>query len=116
MHYKRKPQEKKCSILKKEFNLLFKEVKKAVAKDEKEFYERGFDYKMDSTKAWRTANELLGTVKNLSPTAIKHQKDGDKSPEMVTNPLKMANIFNKYFKNANSFADTAKATARFQLQ
>ena len=47
----------KCKILKKEFK------KKAVAKDEKDFYERGFDDGMDSTKAWRTANELLGTIK-----------------------------------------------------
>ena len=71
----------KCDILKKEFNILCKEVKKAIAEDEKEFFERGFDDGMDSTTAWRTANELLGTVKNLSPTAIIHKKDGDESPE-----------------------------------
>ena len=53
---------------------------------------------MDSTKAWRTANELLGTVINLSPTAIVYQKEGEESPEMIENPLKMANIFNKFFK------------------
>ena len=76
----------KCSILKKELSILCKEVKKAIAKDEKEFFESGFGDDMDSTKAWRTANELLGTVKNLSPTAIIHKKDDDESPEMVTNP------------------------------
>ena len=39
---------------------------------------------MDSTKAWRTANELLGTVKNLSPTAIVYQKEGEESPDLIT--------------------------------
>ena len=57
----------------KEFNFQCKEVKKAVAKDEKEFFEKGFDDGMDSAKAWRTANELLGTIKILSPTAIVHR-------------------------------------------
>ena len=101
----------KCGILMKEFNLLSKEVKKAVAKEEKEFFERGFDDGMDSTKAWRTANELLGTVKKLSPTAIVHQKDGDESPEMVTNPLKMADIFNKDFKRKITLLRQKTATA-----
>ena len=53
----------KCNILKKEFYILCKEVKKAIAMDEKEFFERGFDDSMDSTKLWRTADGLLGTVK-----------------------------------------------------
>ena len=66
---------------------------------------------MDSTKAWRTANELLGTIKNLSPTAIVHQEDGDESPEMVTNPLKMADIFNKYFKKKITLLRQKTATA-----
>ena len=53
----------KCKILIKEFNSHCKEVKKAVAKDEEEFFKKGFDDGMDSAKAWRTANELLGTIK-----------------------------------------------------
>ena len=88
----------KCKILMKEFNFQCKEVKKAVAKDEKEFFEKGFDDGMDSAKAWRTANELLGTIKNLSPTAIVHQEDGEDSPELINNPLKMATIFNIFFR------------------
>ena len=88
----------KCKILMREFNYQCKEVKKAIAKDEKEFFENGFDDKMDSAKAWRTANELLGTVKNLSPTAIVHQEEGEDSPELINNPLKMATIFNKFFR------------------
>ena len=89
----------KCKELKKEFNRLCKEVKKAVTKDEEEFYRKGFEDGIDSSKAWRTANDMLGTVKNLSPSAIVHQEDGGDSPELITNPLKMATIFNKYFKN-----------------
>ena len=42
---------------------------------------------------------MLGTVKNLSPSAIVHHEDGEDSPELITNPIKMATIFNKYFKN-----------------
>ena len=38
--------------------------------------------------------KLLGTVKNLAPTAIIHtEKEGD-PPEMITNPAKLAKIFN----------------------
>ena len=87
-----------CKVLLNEFNYQCKEVKKAIAKDEKEYFERGFDDKMDATKAWRTANELLGTVKNLSPTAIVHQEEGEDSPEMIINPRKMATIFNEFFR------------------
>ena len=57
----------KCKILMREFNYQCKEVKKAIAKDEKEYFENGFDDGMDSAKAWRTANELLGTVQNHKP-------------------------------------------------
>ena len=86
-------------MLKKEFNLLCKEVRKAVTKDEEEFFRKGFEDDVESSKAWRTAYEMLGTVKNLSPSAIVHHEDGEDSPELITNPLKMATIFNKYFKN-----------------
>ena len=42
---------------------------------------------------------MLGTVKNLPPSAIVQHEDGEDSPELLTNPLKMATIFNKNFKN-----------------
>ena len=71
-------------------------MKRALAKDEKEYFEGNFDDKVDATKAWRTANELLGTTKNLSPTAIVHQEEGDDSPEMITNPKRMSKIFNEF--------------------
>jgi hypothetical protein len=53
---------------------------------------------MDPAKAWRTANEVLGKVKNLSPTAIVHQEPGEDSPELINNPLKMAKMFNTFFR------------------
>ena len=74
----------KCKELKKEFNQLCKEVKKAVTKDEEEFYRKGFEDGVDSSKAWRTANDMLGTVKNLSPEASVHQEEGEDSPELIT--------------------------------
>ena len=36
-------------MLKKEFNLLWKEVKKAVTKDEEEFFRKGFEDDVDSS-------------------------------------------------------------------
>ena len=93
MSSKKKQQYSKTKILMKEFKFQCKEVNKAVAKDDKEYFEKGFDDGMDSAKAWRTANELLGTIKNLSPTATVHQADGEDSPELINNPLKMATIF-----------------------
>ena len=66
---------------------------------------------MDLTKTYRAAHELLGTVKNLSPTAIVHQEEGEESPEMITKPLKMANIFNKYFKEKITILRQKTATA-----
>ena len=55
-----------------------KEIKDAVIKDEKEYYELGFDDNAEVTIAWKKANELLGNIKNLSPTAIRHTKDNGK--------------------------------------
>ena len=96
----------KCKVLKKEFNQLCKEVKKAVTKDEEEFFRKVFEDDVDSFKAWRTANEMLGTanemlgiVKNLSPSVIVHQEEGEESFELITSLLKMATISNKYFTN-----------------
>jgi hypothetical protein len=56
-----------------------------------------------SSEVGKTACQYLKykeyTVKNLSPTAIVHQEDGEDSPDLITNPLKMATIFNKFFRN-----------------
>ena len=77
---------------------LGKEVKKAVIKDEKEYYKKDFGDKQDTTQAWKTAKVILGMNKNLMPTAIK-QKDKHGEVEVVTNPQKLANMFNHFFKS-----------------
>ena len=74
-----------------------KEIKDAVIKDEKEYYELGFDDNAEVTIAWKKANELLGNIKNLSPTAIKHTKDNGEV-EIVTNPQNLASMFNNFFR------------------
>ena len=46
--------------------------------------------------AWSTAKVILGTNTNLAPTVIKKFDDkGD--VEMVTNPQKLASMFNHFF-------------------
>ena len=84
-------------VLAKEVKLISKEIKKAVKNDENEYYERGLDDKVDVSTAWKTANELLGNIKNLAPTAIK-VIGNDGMTETVTNPQKLATLFNKYFR------------------
>ena len=46
----------------------------------------------NSKQAWKLVRGIMGTTKNLSPTAVKDQ-DGN----MVSNPSKLATIFNNYF-------------------
>ena len=77
-----------CKILKREVNRLGKIIKKEIENDRTEYFENKFNDKEDSSNAWRTANELLGTVKNLAPTAIIHTEKEGNPPEMITNPEK----------------------------
>ena len=81
----------------KEVRLLNKKIAKAFKADEKEYYEFGLGDKVDVSTAWKTANELLGNKKNLAPTAIK-VVDKDGLTDTVTNPLKLATLFNKFFR------------------
>ena len=60
----------------KEANKLRKSIKKAIEKDNKEYFVSKFNDEEDSYK---------GSVKKLSPT------------EMNYNPAKMENIFNNFF-------------------
>ena len=73
-----------CKILKREANRLGKVIKKEIVKDRTENFENKFNVNEDSSNAWRTANELLGTVKNLSPTAIIHTENEGDPPELIT--------------------------------
>ena len=51
----------------------------------------------DTSKAWRTAKVILGMNKSLTPTTIKTKNENDEL-ETVTNPTKLANMFNQFFK------------------
>ena len=86
----------------KEIKIKSKEILKAIQKDEMEYFEAGLSDEVDVNTAWKTANELLGNKKNLAPTAIEDiGKDGVK--ETITNPQRLANIFNQFFrKRSNS--------------
>ena len=61
--------------------------------------------------------KFLGTVKNLAPTAIIHTENEGDPPELITNPAKLANIFNEFFINkvkkrkAKSAKPEAKASS-----
>jgi hypothetical protein len=59
---------------------------------------KNFGDKEDTAKAWRTAKVILGMNKNLQPTSIKTKGDNGEI-ELVTNPMKLADMFNKYFKS-----------------
>ena len=85
-----------CREVKKEFNKKNKEVKKAILEDKKNYFKTRFN-EGDSRNAWRTANDLLGTVKNLSPTIILHRDEEDDAQNMITNPERIAEIFNEFF-------------------
>ena len=74
-----------------------KEIKKALIEDETEYYKKDFGEQMDLSSAWRTARVILGENNNLAPTAIKAtSENGD--VELVTNPKRLANMFNNYFR------------------
>ena len=89
-------------VAEKEFKKKGKLIKKALKDDEKKYYEKDFEEKMDSSSAWSTARTILGENKNLSPTAIK-TTNGNGEVEMVTNPKKLANMFNNVFRFRTKF-------------
>ena len=62
---KKNLQKNYCHILRNEMNEICKNVKKATEKDKVHYFEDNFNNGEESSKAWRIANELLGTVKNL---------------------------------------------------
>ena len=55
----------------KQQKLKRKLIKKAIEKDDREYYERYFGDGVDAITARRRANEIMGNNKNLAPTAIK---------------------------------------------
>ena len=83
--------------LAKEIKHKNKEIDKAIQSDEKEYFEVGLGDRVDVSTAWKTANEFLGNNKNLAPTAIKEVGNNGQI-ETVTNPLKLATMFNQFFR------------------
>ena len=82
----------------KELKHISKEISKNINRDEKDYFENGMSDKVDVSTAWKTANELLGIKKNLAPTAIKVTGNNGIT-ETIRNPQKLANLFNKFFRN-----------------
>ena len=84
-------------VAEKEFKKKGKEIKKALINDEKLYYQKDFGESKDVSAAWRTAKVILGENNNLAPTVIKNTTENGEV-EMVTNPKRLANIFNNYFR------------------
>ena len=82
--------------LAKEIKQKNKEIEKAIQSDENEYFEAGLGDKVDVSTAWKPANQFLGNNKNLAPTAIKEVGNNGQI-ETVTNPLKLATMFNQFF-------------------
>ena len=67
-------------------------MKKAVTKDKSVGTMRDLGDQADRKSAWKTARNLLGISKNLSPTSIE-----DDEGNIITNPAKIAEIINTFF-------------------
>ena len=81
----------------KKFQKLGKVIKKGLKEDEKQYFEKDFGEKMDLSSAWSTARVILGQNNNLAPTAIKTTSSKGEV-EIVTNPKRLANLFNHFFR------------------
>ena len=77
---------------------LGKKIKKNIKDDEIKYHEKDFKENFDVKNAWRAANNIMGTNKNLAPTAIK-ATDENGETELVTNPRKLAGMFNNFFRD-----------------
>ena len=75
-----------------------REIKKAMVEDKIQYYSKDFGEKLDSSSSWQTARVILGENNNLAPTAIKNTSENGEV-EIVTNPKRLANIFNHFFIN-----------------
>ena len=83
--------------LSKEIKKVSRNIAKSIKRDEQKYFEQGLNDIEDVSKAWRTANELLGNKKNLAPTAVK-VSDSKGHTEIIRNPKKLADLFNNFFK------------------
>ena len=79
-------------ILQEEAKVRAKEVKKIIENEKKLGLMRDLGDLSDSKVAWKTARNVLGIRKNLSPSAIKNGNG-----EVIRNPAKIADHMNLYF-------------------
>ena len=79
-------------VLLEEFKIKAKEVRKAVKFDKKQGQISSLSDQTTSKEAWKSVRNILGMNKNMAPSAIK-----DKDGALVTNPSKLASMFNNYF-------------------
>ena len=84
------------SELLKEGKRLGRALKALIKEDEKKYYDEGLDVKNNPKKAWRNVRMALNVEKNFSPTCIQ-VSNSENGTEHITNPLKLANLFNEYF-------------------
>ena len=68
-----------------------------MAEDKIQYYSKDFGEKLDSSSSWQTARVILGDNNNLAPTAIRNTSENGEV-EIVTNPKRLANIFNHFFR------------------
>ena len=91
----------------KEGKRLGRAIKALIRDDEKRYYDEGLDVKNNPKKAWRNVRMALNVEKNLSPTCIQVSKS-ENEKELISNPLKLANLFNEYFTDkVNSIRNEA---------
>ena len=76
---------------------LGKEIKKAITNDRRDYFNKDFGENCDRSNAWKTARVILGQNNNLLPTEIKNI-DANGCHEQVTNPERLAELFNNFFK------------------
>ena len=79
-------------VLLEEFKIKAREVRKAVTRDKKQGLIDSLNDQVTSSQAWNSVRNILGITKNMAPTAVK-----DKDGKLVTNPEKLATMFNEFF-------------------
>ena len=67
-------------------------MKKAVIRDKKQGQIDSLSDQLSSQQAWKSARNILGISKNMSPTAVK-----DEEGILITNPSRLATMFNNFF-------------------
>ena len=76
-----------------EYKKLRNRIKKILKKEEPKYYENKFDELVNIRDVWRTVDSVLGSSRDMSPSQITV------NGELISNPKKMAEIFNDTFRN-----------------